>query len=60
MGGLARLEQNCQPTQKTSNPRPLPFSSIAASLGDAPVPVITNIEDLRLLARRRVPRMFYD
>jgi L-lactate dehydrogenase (cytochrome) len=27
----------------------------------APVmPVITNIEDLRLLAKRRVPRMFYD
>jgi L-lactate dehydrogenase (cytochrome) len=24
------------------------------------VPVITNIEDLRILARRRVPRMFYD
>ena len=24
------------------------------------MPVITNIEDLRLLARRRVPRMFYD
>jgi len=24
------------------------------------VPVITNIEDLRVLARKRVPRMFYD
>jgi L-lactate dehydrogenase (cytochrome) len=24
------------------------------------MPVITNIEDLRLLAKRRVPRMFYD
>ncbi len=24
------------------------------------MPVITNIEDLRVLARRRVPRMFYD
>ena len=24
------------------------------------MPVITEIEDLRLLARRRVPRMFYD
>ena len=24
------------------------------------MPIITNIEDLRLLARRRVPRMFYD
>jgi len=24
------------------------------------MPLITNIEDLRLLARRRVPRMFYD
>jgi len=24
------------------------------------MPVITNIEDLRLLARKRVPRMFYD
>jgi L-lactate dehydrogenase (cytochrome) len=24
------------------------------------LPVITNIEDLRLLARKRVPRMFYD
>jgi len=24
------------------------------------VPVMTNIEDLRVLARRRVPRMFYD
>jgi L-lactate dehydrogenase (cytochrome)/glycolate oxidase len=24
------------------------------------MPVITNIEDLRMLARRRVPRMFYD
>src|SRR5215213_924780 len=23
-------------------------------------PTITNIEDLRLLAKRRVPRMFYD
>src|SRR5205085_8019607 len=26
----------------------------------ASTPVITNIEDLRLLAQRRVPRMFYD
>src|SRR6476619_958285 len=25
-----------------------------------PMPVITNIEDLRILAERRVPRMFYD
>ena len=25
-----------------------------------PMPVITNIEDLRVLAERRVPRMFYD
>ena len=24
------------------------------------MPVITNIEDLRVLAERRVPRMFYD
>ncbi|MDB5964810.1 MAG: alpha-hydroxy-acid oxidizing protein [Polaromonas sp.] len=24
------------------------------------MPVITNIEDLRLLAKKRVPRMFYD
>ena len=24
------------------------------------MPVITNIEDLRVLARKRVPRMFYD
>ncbi|MDD3786614.1 MAG: alpha-hydroxy-acid oxidizing protein, partial [Hydrogenophaga sp.] len=24
------------------------------------MPVITNIEDLRVLAQRRVPRMFYD
>ena len=24
------------------------------------MPVITNIEDLRVLAKRRVPRMFYD
>ena len=24
------------------------------------MPVITNIEDLRALAERRVPRMFYD
>src|SRR3712207_4526730 len=24
------------------------------------MPVITNIEDMRLLAKRRVPRMFYD
>ena len=24
------------------------------------MPVITNIEDLRLLAQKRVPRMFYD
>jgi L-lactate dehydrogenase (cytochrome) len=24
------------------------------------VPVITNIEDLRVLAKKRVPRMFYD
>src|SRR3954447_2898063 len=24
------------------------------------MPIITNIEDLRVLARRRVPRMFYD
>ena len=24
------------------------------------MPVITNIEDLRVLAKKRVPRMFYD
>ena len=24
------------------------------------MPVITNIEDLRVLAQKRVPRMFYD
>ena len=24
------------------------------------MPVITNIEDLRVLAQQRVPRMFYD
>ncbi len=24
------------------------------------MPVITHIEDLRLLAKKRVPRMFYD
>ena len=24
------------------------------------MPVITNIEDLRVLAEKRVPRMFYD
>ena len=24
------------------------------------MPVITNVEDLRLLAKKRVPRMFYD
>jgi L-lactate dehydrogenase (cytochrome) len=28
--------------------------------GDLTLPVITNIEDLRVLAKRRVPRMFYD
>jgi len=27
---------------------------------ETPVPVITNIEDLRVLAEKRVPRMFYD
>ena len=27
---------------------------------ELPVPVITHIEDLRVLAQRRVPRMFYD
>jgi hypothetical protein len=27
---------------------------------DAPMTVITNIEDLRVLAQKRVPRMFYD
>jgi L-lactate dehydrogenase (cytochrome) len=27
---------------------------------ETPLPVITNIEDLRVLARKRVPRMFYD
>ena len=24
------------------------------------MPVITNIEDLRIMAEKRVPRMFYD
>ena len=24
------------------------------------MPVITNVEDLRVLAKKRVPRMFYD
>ncbi len=24
------------------------------------MPVITSVEDLRVLAKRRVPRMFYD
>ena len=28
--------------------------------GDSPITVITHIEELRLLAKRRVPRMFYD
>src|SRR4029453_9743070 len=28
--------------------------------GRSPMSVITNIEDLRALAERRVPRMFYD
>jgi L-lactate dehydrogenase (cytochrome) len=28
--------------------------------GDKTMPVITNIEDLRVLAEKRVPRMFYD
>jgi L-lactate dehydrogenase (cytochrome) len=32
---------------------------MAPSSGD-PMPVITNIEDLRVLAEKRVPRMFYD
>ena len=27
---------------------------------ETPMPVITNIEDLRVLAQKRVPRMFYD
>jgi L-lactate dehydrogenase (cytochrome) len=27
---------------------------------ETPMPVITNIEDLRVLAEKRVPRMFYD
>jgi isopentenyl diphosphate isomerase/L-lactate dehydrogenase-like FMN-dependent dehydrogenase len=29
-------------------------------IGDTDMPVITTIEDLRVLARKRVPRMFYD
>jgi isopentenyl diphosphate isomerase/L-lactate dehydrogenase-like FMN-dependent dehydrogenase len=31
-----------------------------SNLGDLFMPVITNIEDLRVLAEKRVPRMFYD
>ena len=37
-------------------------ATIAANLqrGDLRMPVITHIEDLRRLAQKRVPRMFYD
>src|SRR5215211_5550654 len=33
---------------------------VSALLPDPAMPVITCIEDLRVLAKRRVPRMFYD
>src|SRR5215831_2646686 len=33
---------------------------LASPADETPMGVITNIEDLRILAQRRVPRMFYD
>jgi hypothetical protein len=38
----------------------LPASHPAAEIQEKPVTVITSIEDLRVLAQKRVPRMFYD
>ena len=36
------------------------FVTMPGSEEEIALPVITNIEDLRVLAQRRVPRMFYD
>lgn len=41
-------------------PRLEPMNELALSMSPYPRSVITNIEDLRALAKRRVPRMFYD
>ena len=48
------------PPQISSRSRSTIPVSIKALTGDTPMPVITTIEDLRVLAKKRVPRMFYD
>jgi L-lactate dehydrogenase (cytochrome) len=52
-------EQNCAARQISSIPAPANPVAFGQT-EETPVPVITTIEDLRVLAQKRVPRMFYD
>jgi L-lactate dehydrogenase (cytochrome) len=55
----ARPEQNSGAAQISSISRAGHPVAFRPNRGD-PVPVITTIEDLRVLHKKRVPRMFYD
>ena len=57
-----RSSTNAVVSDRGSGGRPaITVSQHPRHCGDRnPMPVITNIEDLRVLAKRRVPRMFYD
>jgi hypothetical protein len=54
---VGRLQQRRRCVRQLVEKRALAASGAAAVLK---LPVITNIEDLRVLAKKRVPRMFYD
>src|SRR5215471_8349925 len=63
-GGLGWGPCSSIPTRSPSQPAILPTARLARrtrTQREGPsMAVITNIEDLRVLAQRRVPRMFYD